>query len=800
MSNRDTANVLWFDELHRQDVNLVGGKSSSLGEMTSSMDVPVPYGFATTAHAYRYFMEATGLHDQVNALLDQLTDYENADELHATCTKIRDLITSAQMPDDLTNDIKQAYLDLAKRMGQDDPFVAIRSSATAEDLPNASFAGQQESYLNIHGADDVVDRVQQCYASLFTDRATYYRHKQHFPYEKVALSAAVQMMVFSEASGIMFSVDVTNGDDSRIVIDAIYGLGEYIVLGKVTPDHFVVDKQSMKIVTKNITTKPIELVRLPDGGTKEQPVPADKADQPVLTDDQVLELASYVKEIEQHYGCYMDMEFALDANTNKLWLVQARPETVWSQRNKEKHAESTGDDNVVAESDAKVAVRGLPASPGVASGVVHVIDSPKDIDEFKAGEVLVTLMTSPDWVPAMKKAAGIITNNGGMTCHAAIVSREMQIPCIVGTKSRGKAATDVFKNGDVVTVDAKNGVVYQGKVAALLKKPAAANPSGGQVVAAETFAPTATGVMMNLGDPDLAEKYASLPADGIGLMREEFLWTTYIHEHPLYLIEQGHPEKVVDMLADGVSKVARAMAPRPVILRLSDFKSGEYRKLKGGEKYEPHEPADLLGWRGASRYYDPKYIEAFKLELAAVKKVREEFGLKNLNVMIPFVRTVDEARKVTAIMRDQGLVRSADFKVYMMAEIPSNIILADQFNEFVDGYSIGSNDLAMLILGCDRNNDTVASLFDERNLAVKRAIRHLIKAAHKDGRTVSICGQAPSEYPEFTNFLIQSGIDYVSVNPDMVKATKRNVAHFEQRIMLDKATGRGLQDPTDYEW
>lgn len=800
MSNRDTANVLWFDELHRQDVNLVGGKSSSLGEMTSSMDVPVPYGFATTAHAYRYFMEATGLNDQVNALLDQLTDYENADELHATCTKIRDLITSVQMPDDLANDIKQAYLDLAKRMGQDDPFVAIRSSATAEDLPNASFAGQQESYLNIHGADDVVDRVQQCYASLFTDRATYYRHKQHFPYEKVALSAAVQMMVFSKASGIMFSVDVTNGDDSKIVIDVIYGLGEYIVLGKVTPDHLVVDKQSMKIVTKNITTKPVELVRLPDGGTKEQPVPADKADQPVLTDDQVLELAGYVKEIEQHYGCYMDMEFALDANTNKLWLVQARPETVWSQRNKEKHAESTGDDNVVAESDAKVAVRGLPASPGVASGVVHVIDSPKDIDEFKAGEVLVTLMTSPDWVPAMKKAAGIITNNGGMTCHAAIVSREMQIPCIVGTKSRGKAATDVFKNGDVVTVDAKNGVVYQGNVAALLKKPAAANPSGGQVVVAETFAPTATGVMMNLGDPDLAEKYASLPADGIGLMREEFLWTTYIHEHPLYLIEQGHPEKVVDMLADGVSKVARVMAPRPVILRLSDFKSGEYRKLKGGEKYEPHEPADLLGWRGASRYYDPKYIEAFKLELAAVKKVREEFGLKNLNVMIPFVRTVDEARKVTAIMRDQGLVHSADFKVYMMAEIPSNIILADQFNEFVDGYSIGSNDLAMLILGCDRNNDTVASLFDERNLAVKRAIRHLIKVAHKDGRTVSICGQAPSEYPEFTNFLIQSGIDYVSVNPDMVKATKRNVAHFEQRIMLDKATGRGLQDPTDYEW
>jgi Phosphoenolpyruvate synthase/pyruvate phosphate dikinase len=493
----------------------------------------------------------------------------------------------------------------------------------------------------------------------------------------------------------------------------------------------------------------------------------------------------------------MDMEYALDSNTNKLWIVQARPETVWSQRKKNKN--NDGDDNVVAESDAKVAVRGLPASPGLASGVVHVIDDPKDIDQFKEGEILVTLMTSPDWVPAMKKAAAIVTNNGGMTCHAAIVSREMQIPCIVGTKSMKVAATDILKTGDVVTVDATNGIVYMGKVESMLKKPEPA-AQGGQVVAAETFAPTATRVMMNLGDPDLADKYSTLPADGIGLMREEFLWTTFIHEHPLYLIEQGHPEKVVDMLADGIAKVARAMAPRPMVLRFSDFKSSEYRNLKGGDKYEPHEPADLLGWRGASRYYDPKYIEAFKLELAAVKKVRNEFGLKNLNVMIPFVRTVDEAQKVTDIMRGEGLVRSVDFHVYMMAEIPTNIILADQFNKYVDGYSIGSNDLAMLILGCDRNNDTVASLFDERNLAVKRAINHLIKVAHKDGKTVGICGQAPSEYPDFTNFLIKCGIDYVSVNPDMVKETKRNVARFEQRIMLDKATGRGLNDPTDYDW
>lgn len=803
MVEKEEANVLWFDELHRADVNLVGGKSSSLGELTSLGDIPVPYGFATTARAYRYFMQATGVNDQVNGLLTSIKDFENSDELHAVCTKIRHLIVAAKMPDDLAQDIGQAYEQLAQKVKQQDPFVAIRSSATAEDLPNASFAGQQDSYLNVCGKADVIKKVQQCYASLFTDRATYYRHKQNFPHEKVALSAAVQMMVFSKSSGIMFSVNVATGNDSKVIIDGIWGLGEYIVQGMVTPDDFLVDKKTMKIVSKTINVKDVELVRQPDGGVEERTVPKELQKQPVLTDEQVLELAGYAKKIEQHYGCYMDMEYALDKNTNKLWLVQARPETVWSQRNKHKTAtdqkEQTKEKEMTDLANAKVITRGLPASPGIAVGKVHMIESPDRIDEFRSGEVLVTYMTSPDWVPAMKKAAAIITNNGGMTCHAAIVSREMQIPCIVGTKSRGTAATDVLHTGDLITVDAKNGVVYQGNVTEISAQKKAEKITS-TAVAAEYFPPTATGVMMNLGNPDLAEKYASLPADGIGLMREEFLWTTYIHEHPLYLIETGHPEKVVNELADGIAKVARAMAPRPVILRFSDFKSSEYRNLKGGDKYEPHEPSDLLGWRGASRYHDPKYIEAFKLELAAVKKVRNEFGLKNLHVMIPFVRTVDEAQKVTDIMTANGLQRNADFKVYMMAEIPSNIILADKFNQFVDGYSIGSNDLTMLILGCDRNNDAVSALFDERNLAIKRAIRHLIKVAHHDNKTVSICGQTPSEYPEFTNFLIQSGIDYVSVNPDMVKATKRNVAHFEQRIMLDKATGKGRTDVENYEW
>lgn len=790
MDKKDTAYVLWFDQLHRDDVDLVGGKSSSLGELTSETNVPVPYGFATTAAGYRHFMAYSDLNKKINDLLATLKDPENSDELHRVCSQIRKIIVDAPMPDDLAQAIGEAYDALASKMRQNEPFVAVRSSATAEDLPNASFAGEQDTYLNVHGRKQVIKKVQECYASLFTDRATYYRIKQNFPQEKVALSAAIQMMAFSKAAGVMFTVNVATGDDTKIMIEGSWGLGEYIVSGTVTPDNYLVDKKSMKIVDKTINKKVIELVRLPSGGTVEQKVPDDLVNAPALTDEQILELAGYAKEIENHYGCYMDMEWSLDQN-DKLWLVQARPETVWSQRKED--TMNTNNEEVNENHD--VILKGLPASPGLATGKVRIIEDPKDIKEFKDGEILVTLMTSPDWVPAMKKASAIITNNGGMTCHAAIVSREMQIPCLVGTTSRGNAATNVLKNGQEITVDAKNGVVYDGLIKeAKPKKEHVCQP------AAEYFPPTATGVMMNLGDPDLAEKYSSLPADGIGLMREEFLWTTYIHQHPLYLIETGHADRVVNELANGISKVARAMAPRPVVLRFSDFKSGEYRNLKGGDKYEPHEPADLLGWRGASRYYDPKYIDAFKLELEAVKKVRNEFGLKNLNVMIPFCRTVEEAKKVTDIMREQGLVRSEDFKVYMMAEIPSNIILADQFNQFVDGYSIGSNDLTMLILGTDRNSDVISHIFDERNLAVKRAIRHLIITAHKDGKTVSICGQAPSEYPEFTEFLVRSGIDYVSVNPDMVKTTKLNVAHYEQRIILDKATGLGKEDTNNYNW
>lgn len=792
---KEKAFLLWFDQLERKDVAIAGGKSSSLGELTSHVDVPVPYGFATTACAYRYFFEKTGLYEKIKALIAGL-DVDNSAQLREVCAKVRQAIMDEEMPQDLQDLIAQAYKELGEKVGQADPFVAVRSSATAEDLPDASFAGQQDTYLNVKGAETIVAKVKECYASCFTDRAVYYREKQGFDHLDVALSAAVQMMVFSKAAGVMFTVNVATGDDKNILIEGAWGLGEYVVQGTVTPDNYTVNKATCEIVEKNVNAQDIKLIRKADGDCEEVVVPLDEQNEQKLTDEQIKQLAECAKKIEAHYGCYMDMEWAVD-HQNRVWILQARPETVWSKKNKEKKAGT----EVKLTTDHKVLVKGLPASPGMAAGKCHVITDPKDINEFQEGEVLVTTMTSPDWVPAMKKAIAIVTDAGGMTCHASIVSRELGIPCVVGTKSRSVEATKVLKSGQDITIDAQNGVVYDGIVADLVKKDEPQQAQGAaQTVVAEYFAPTGTGVMMNLGDPDLADKYASLPCDGIGLMREEFIWTTFIHEHPLYLIEQGKPEKVIDMLAEGISKVCRALAPRPVVLRFSDFKSGEYRNLKGGDKYEPVEPADLLGWRGASRYYDPTYTDAFRLELKAVKKVREEFGLKNLNCMIPFCRTVDEARKVTSIMKEEGLERGPDFKLFLMAEIPANIILADKFNEFVDGYSIGSNDLTMLVLGCDRNNDTVSALFDERNLAIKRAVRHLIETAHKDGKTVSICGQAPSVYPDFTEFLVKSGIDYVSVNPDMVKATKRNVARIEQRLMLDAATGRGIKDTEDYTW
>lgn len=790
---REEAFVLWFDELKREDVALVGGKSSSLGEMTSSTNVPVPYGFATTAYGYRYFMQKTGLEDKIRTALDALDDVENSVLLRQVTASIREMICQAPMPDELAEAIRNAYIELGKKAGEMNPFVAVRSSATAEDLPDASFAGQQDTYLNIRGADLIIQKVKECYASTFTDRATYYRVKQGFDHMSVALSAAIQMMVYSKAAGVMFTVDLVTGNDDNILIEGSYGLGEYVVGGIVTPDNFTVNKKDMTIVKRMINDKNIALVRQEQGDTVEIKVPEEKAKAQVISDKQILELASYAKAIEKHYGCYMDMEWGVDERNGKIWILQARPETVWSQKNKKKQEENEGKGQVTSERE--IVVKGLPASPGKNYGKAHVIRDPKDINSFKEGEVLVTTMTAPDWVPAMKKARAIVTDAGGMTCHASIVSRELGIPCVVGTKSRSQEATQTIQDGQMITVDATNGIIYEGIIEDMKQKEEA------QTVQVQEAVPvTGTNIYMNLGDPDLAKKYGLLPCDGIGLMREEFIWTTYIHEHPLHLIKTGRSQFAVDTLADGMRKVCEALAPRQVVVRLSDFKSSEYRDLKGGDEFEPHESSALLGWRGASRYYDPKYAPAFQLELQAIKKVRNEFGFKNLQVMIPFCRTVEEAREVTSIMAQNGLKRGADFKIWLMAEIPANIILADQFNQFVDGYSIGSNDLTMLILGCDRDNETVQHIYDERNLAVRRAIRHLIEVAHKDGKTVSICGQAPSVYPELCEFLVQSGIDSISVNPDAVVRTKKMVAHIEQRILLDALTHRGRVEIDNLKW
>jgi pyruvate,water dikinase len=780
-SNKQTALMLWFDEIRKEDVPLVGGKSASLGEMTSKTKVPIPYGFALTAEAYRLFIRKNGLDKKIADALYPLKDPNDTVTLQKVGAEIRKIINSASVPKELEKVIVDGYHDLATREKVKNPFVAIRSSATAEDLPDASFAGQQETYLNVSGASDVVEKVRECYSSLFTDRAIFYRVQKGFDHLSIALSAIVQMMCYSESAGVMFSIDPTNGDDSVVMIEANYGLGEYVVQGRVTPDDYYVDKKTLEITRKNIPTKTVMLIQKPEGGTEDRQVPESQKNRQVITDDQVVELAKFGLTIEQHYGRPMDIEWGLDKQTGKLLILQARPETVWSLK------KAPAEQRVEAvTAERKILLKGLPASPGIAAGKVHLIPSVEHVSEFQAGEILVTEMTAPDWVPAMKKAKAIVADSGGMTCHAAIVSRELGIPCIVGSKT----GTKVLATGMEVTVDAKRGVVYEG----IMEEAAA--PQVQQVVASSSSAfieapVTGTKIYVNLGEPDLAEKVAQLPADGVGLLRMEFIVNDHIRKHPMWLIESKHPEEFVDKLAEGLATFCRAFHPRPVVLRFSDFKTNEYAKLEGGQKYEEgiKEANPLLGFRGASRYTDPKYEPAFRLEIAAVKKVRNEMGLKNLWCMIPFNRTVDEFVKIRELLQREGLKQDEDFKLWIMAEIPSNILLADEFCKAgADGFSIGSNDLTMLILGADRDNEILAPLFDERNLAVKRAIKSLIETAHQYGKTVSICGQAPSVYPEFTRFLVESGIDSVSVNPDAVVQTRKLVAQVEQRILLEKLT------------
>ena len=793
--------IRWFEDIGIEDLPLVGGKNASLGEMyceLASQGVKVPNGFAITAEAYRAFLRETKLDGKIKEILQDL-NAQDIENLRQRGRRVRQAILAASLPAHLERAITDAY-DRLSAGGHDLVDVAVRSSATAEDLPDASFAGQQETYLNVQGPQALLDACQRCFASLFTDRALSYRVDKGFDHFKIALSIGVQRMVRSDlaTSGVMFSIDTESGFRDAVLINAAYGLGENVVQGTVNPDEYYVFKPTLKqgfrpILQKILGTKEFKLVYDVGGGkmVKNVPVPPDDRARFAITDEEILTLARWACVIEDHYSAKkgrpspMDMEWAKDGRTGDLFIVQARPETVQSQKDRDTmetyHLTQRG----------RVLVKGRSVGEKIASGPVRVITSAQYLQQFKEGEVLVTDKTDPDWEPIMKKAAAIVTNRGGRTCHAAIVSRELGLPAVVGTEH----GTELLTDGQLVTVSAAEGevgVVYEGTLSFEVGR---VNLKGLQR--------PKTKIMMNVGNPEEAFGLSCIPNDGVGLAREEFIVSTYIQVHPLALLNYGQltdgavkaeidritvgyadkPQFFVDKLAQGVAMIAAAFYPKEVIVRLSDFKSNEYAHLIGGKPYEPTEENPMLGFRGASRYYDPRYRDGFALECRAMKKVRDEMGLTNVKLMIPFCRTVEEGRLVQAEMANHGLTRGENgLEVYVMCEIPSNVILADQFAEIFDGFSIGSNDLTQLILGVDRDSEIVAHLFDERNQAVKSMIASVVKVAKAKEKKIGICGQAPSDYPEFAKFLVEQGIDSISLNPDAVMKTTAMVLETERAI------------------
>lgn len=804
--------ILWFDQITYSDVPLVGGKNASLGEMYTKLTqkgIKIPYGFAVTAEAYRYFIKENHLDDEIKKTLKGL-DTHNVEDLMKRGKKIRSLILHAKMPPKLAEEIAKAYERLGEIYGKD-PDVAVRSSATAEDLPDASFAGQQETYLNVRGVDNVIKYVQHCFASLFTDRAISYREDKGFDHFSVYLSVAVQKMVRSDkaSSGVMFTLDTESGFRDVVYITGSWGLGEYVVQGKVNPDEFYVFKPTLKlgfrpILSKKLGSKDIKLVY---GDSPSKPLKSVKTTPQeratfVLTDDEILKLAEWAIIIEEHYGRPMDIEWAKDGDgkevgTGELFIVQARPETVHAIKEQRFY------EIYKLKGDGKVLCTGKAVGSKIGQGKARVIMDVSGISEFQAGEVLVTTMTDPDWEPIMKKASAIVTDKGGRTCHAAIVSRELGIPCIVGTE----IATKVLKTGMEVTIDCTQG--EEGRVLEGLI------PFEVERIDLENVPKTKTQIMMNVGIPEQAFSQAQLPNDGVGLARLEFIIGSHIGIHPLALInfdelkKQAEKDKklaklvkaieertvgyenkadfFVDKLAQGVGMIAAAFYPKDVIVRLSDFKSNEYANLLGGFLYEPEEHNPMIGWRGASRYYDPKFEPAFALECKALAKVRNEMGLTNVKVMIPFCRTPEEGVKVMSIMEKYGLKRGENgLEVYVMCEIPSNVVLAEEFAKIFDGFSIGSNDLTQLTLGLDRDSELVAHLYDERNPAVKKMIKEVIETAKRMKRKIGICGQAPSDFPDFAEFLVECGIDSISLTPDTIVKTRLLVAEKEKALQADK--------------
>jgi len=798
--------ILWFDQIGIEDVPYVGGKNASLGEMyinLTSKGIRVPNGFAVTAYAYRYFLEKAGIKDQIKNILKDLNtgDMQNLSD-HGQ--KVRDVILRAEFPQELKDSIISAYRDLCGAYNKDrsDTDVAVRSSATAEDLPDASFAGQQETYLDIKGDFQVLEACKKCFASLFTNRAISYRVDKHFDHFSIALSIGVQKMVRSDlaCSGVMFSIDTESGFKDVAFITGAYGLGENVVQGAVNPDEYYVFKPTLKggfkpIISKKIGSKEQKMIYTHEGNktTKNVPVPIAERNKFILNDDEVLTLARWACQIEDHYslkaGHYkpMDMEWAKDGATGQLFIVQARPETVVSQKNRNVL------ETYVLKQKGNILIQGKSVGERIGAGEVNVIKDVHNIGNFKKGQVLVTEMTDPDWEPIMKIASAIVTNRGGRTCHAAIISRELGIPCVVGTID----GTEKVKSGQKVTVSCAEGdigEVYEGILPFDIMHTDLAN-----------LPRTKTKIMMNCANPEEVFDLSFIPNDGVGLAREEFIIMSYIKAHPLALLHYndqspevkkqiddisiGYDNKVqffVDKLAQGVGMIAAAFYPKDVILRFSDFKTNEYANLVGGKAYEPKEDNPMIGWRGASRYYSPGYKEGFALECQAILKVRNEYGLTNLKVMVPFCRTVAEGKQVLAEMEKNGLRKGENgLSVYVMCEIPANVILCDQFSEVFDGFSIGSNDLTQLTLGLDRDSAIVAHIYDERNDAVKRMIKNVIADCKKYHRKIGICGQAPSDFVDFAQFLVECGIDSISLNPDTVIKTTLKIKEMEDKLGIN---------------
>lgn len=776
--------IKWFDEIGKGDVGIVGGKGANLGELTS-FGLPVPPGFCVTATGYTKFIKYAEL-DEVVKLLMEAVDVEDVDELTNASKEIQTKIKEKEFDPELKEEILSAYREFSENIGVKDPEVAVRSSATAEDLPDASFAGQQDTYLHISGEEELLNHIRDCFASLWTSRAIYYREKQNYDHFDVALSVVIQKMVNSEKSGVMFTANPINNSSDEMMINASYGLGEAVVSGIVTPDEYIIDKKTKKVIEKNIAEKEYMVIKNENGvGTRvvnvKDVLGEDAIKAEALSEKELNTLIERGLKVEKLYGSVQDTEWGFDRDTKEFYFLQSRPIT------------TLGDKEEKEEKEEKLItlVKGLPASPGIGRGKVKLIKDISEINLVEEGDVLVTAMTNPDMVPAMRKCAGVVTDEGGRTCHAAIVSRELQIPCIVGAKT----ATKTLKTGDSVTVDAVRGIVYEGEVLKEKEEKKSEKVEGNVSNIANLdelrnlFAPiTATKIYMNLGEPELIEKYKNLPMDGIGLMRTEFIFTNMIGAHPMYLVKTGQGDLMVEKLAEGISKVAQAIYPKNLVVRTSDFRTNEFRGLKGGDEVEPIEANPMIGWRGVSRYISPEYEQGFRLECQAIKKVREEYGLTNVIVMLPFVRTPEELRVVKGIMAEEGLVQSKNFKIWIMAEVPAVVLQAEEFAELVDGFSIGSNDLTQLVMGADRDSGILNNMgyFDERNDAVKIALKTIIDAANKKGITCSICGQGPSQYPELAEFLVECGITSMSVNPDTVEYTRRLVASVEQKIILKK--------------